>query len=166
MRNRTRVATYCFFLTFLTMYTSFAQEDCSNITSTKNENNSTIFMTDLHDNARLAKRVSESDTTYYLFLNTTGNILIDDAKGYFLLLEGGKTLEDKEIEISVEANDDNLFGDGKYVYSAIVNLGSYGITNFFLYEIRAFKLYIFEGSTDREEARKLKEAAGCILMKQ
>jgi hypothetical protein len=124
----------------------------------------TFYSTDFTKQVQVVKSVTSIDTTYYLFLQTTGNILVEEPTGYFVLLNtmsNGK-ISNETYKVSVEKNDKGLFNGDKYIYRASLKIDKLNFIEIGMHGIIGFKIYIFEGYFTEEENEQLKQQCHCL----
>jgi len=123
-----------------------------------------LYSTDFRKQIQVVRSVSSIDTAYYLFLQTTGNILVEEPLGYFILLNSnsnGKIVKE-DYKVKVEKNDKHLFNGDKYIYSASTKITYLNFIEIAMHGIIGFKIDIFEGYFSEEDNELLKQQTHCL----
>lgn len=100
-----------------------------------------------------------SNQVIYFNINETGSTLAINKKGLYVLLENNKRISKPNLDIDVEVNT----GGSGYIYNAFVKLSKEDIELLLNNKITDDKLYIFEGTVDKESANKIMGYLKCLV---
>lgn len=105
------------------------------------------------------KVVAAGKTTIYMQINEIGSTLNVGKKGLILLLENGKRIEKPEEKVDAEVNK---YGSG-YIYSVFTTLTESDIKLLCENVITDNRLYIYDGTINKEDGNKIKEYLKCLI---
>ncbi len=118
----------------------------------------TTYITPFASGFSFVKVIRAGNKTIYIRKNQPGNSLNVNEKGLILLLENGKRIEKSEAIIDVKPSS---YGSG-YVYSVFEELTYADIELLLNNLITDSRLYIYDGTTNKEDAKTLVEYLKCI----
>ena len=118
----------------------------------------TTYMTPYASGFSFIKKKKGKDEIIYLSKNQPGSTLNVNEKGLIVLLENGKRLDKPSAKLKVKSSS---YGSG-YVYSAFEILTPSDIDLLLNNLITDSRLYIYDGETNKEDAKTLVEYLKCI----
>lgn len=121
----------------------------------------TTYLTPYASGFRFIKKKKGKNETIYLAKNQPGSTLNVNEKGLIILLENGKRIEKPNAVLDVKPSS---YGSG-YVYSVFEELNSTDIDLLLNNLITDSRLYIYDGTTSKDDAKILIEYLKCITNK-
>ena len=118
----------------------------------------TTYMTPYASGFSFVKKKKGKSETIYLAKNEPGSTLNVGKKGLIILLENGKRIDKPNAELDVKAS---TYGSG-YVYSVLAELTADDVNLLLNNLITDSRLYIYDGTTNKEDAKTLIEYLKCI----
>jgi hypothetical protein len=132
---------------------------CSKIKQKKDKfEDKETFITPVEDGISLYKAIENGKSTIYLSVRVNGGTLNISEKGLNILFEDGTKFTKPEESIETEVGS----GSG-YVYSAFVQLTQADIKLLSEKNITDTKVYVYEGTVDKDSAKKIREYLKCLI---
>jgi hypothetical protein len=120
--------------------------------------NKEIFFTPTENGISFMKTVQSGKSNIYLSIRLTGLTLNYDVQGLYILFSDGFNIIKPNEEIDIDVNS----GSG-WIYKAFISLSHEEIKLLTEKNITDTKLYIYEGTVDKESAVKIKEYLKCLI---
>ncbi len=130
---------------------------CDDITVKKDKFNGEIsYTTPIRKGINFIKIEKDGKTSIYMSILQFGSTLSVGKKGLILLLENGARISRPNAEIDVDAADNG------YRYSAFIQLTSSEINLLKKYRVTDDRLYIYDGTINKEAGSLIKAYINCI----
>lgn len=118
----------------------------------------TTYMTPYASGFSFIKKKKGKSEIIYLAKNQPGSTLNVNDKGFIILFENGKKIEKPNAKLDVKPSS---YGSG-YVYSVFEELTTDDIDLLLNNLITDSRLYIYDGTTNKEDAKTLIEYLKCV----
>lgn len=140
------------------------KEEICNSISFSFEGNASLLncTTEQLEKVQVVQKITKSDTNYYVSFRVPGNIIIEEPKGIYVLIDEYRKIVLPELTLKLEANKSKAQGNEPYLYSAFIQINYLQFMEIAMHGVVGFKLDIFETSLTEDENKVLKKATTCI----
>ena len=108
----------------------------------------------------IIKVISKEYIRYYLSVEVGGSTATIDGKGLFLLFDDGTKITKENAAIDVKVGN-----SGGFIYSAFVDLTAQDLEMLKTKQLTDHRLYIYDGTVNKESASLIQEYIKCVMMK-